>query len=165
MTNGDFEVLGFFPADHAVAVDGKVYVNGGFWNMLRFPSFPHVAPAFSLVAVLKVPYRAYHQDHKMTLLLEDADGKPLGLRVDGEFRVGTEPHMRVGDPTVMPLAVQVNNLTIETPGDVVMKLEVDGTELARYGVRVVQVVGAALSPGGGPPTASENRPEKPPETS
>ena len=27
-------------ADSAQAVDGKLYILGGAWNMLRFPSFP-----------------------------------------------------------------------------------------------------------------------------
>jgi hypothetical protein len=152
MTETDFQVLGFFPADHAAAVEAKVYVNGGYWNMLRFPAFPHVMPSFSLVAVLKVPYRAYHQDHRIRILLEDADGKPLNLDIEGSFRVGTEPHMRMGDPTVLPVAINVNNLAFEQPGDFVFKLAVDGTDMARYEVRVVQFVGgmvAAEAVGGG----------------
>jgi hypothetical protein len=151
MTSLEFKVLGFFPADHAAAVDGKVYVNGGFWNMLRFQSFPHVMPTFSLVAVLEVPYRAYHEDHKVTLSMEDTDRHPQGLQVEGVFRVGTEPHMRVGDPTVLPFAINVNNVTFERPGDFVFKLEVDGTEMTRYGFRVVQVVGG-LPMGAAPPS-------------
>lgn len=147
----DFDVVGFFPADHAAALDGKVYANGAFWDMLRFPSFPHVLPAMSLVAVLRVPYHAYHQDHRVTLSLEDADGSLLGLKVEGGFRVGSEPHMRVGDPTLLPLSLNVNGLTFERPGDYSFKLEVDGTELDRYPFRAVQVVGAGVAP----PTPSQ----------
>lgn len=154
MTATDFRVLGFFPADHAAALEGKVYVNGGFWNLLRFPSFPAVMPSFSLVAVLEVPYRAYHQDHTFVLALEDADANPMNFRAEGTFRVGTEPHMRVGDPTVLPFTVNVNNLTFERPADLSFKLELDGTELHRYGFRVVQVIGsltpATPPPAGGP---------------
>jgi hypothetical protein len=153
----DFEVVGFFPADHAVAIDGKVYANGAFWDMLRFPSFPQVLPAMSLVAVLRVPYRAYHQDHKIELTLEDADRAPLGFKVEGGFRVGSEPHMRVGDPTVLPLAINVNGLSFERPGDYVFKLEVDGAELKRYPFRVIQVVGVVVSP---PPIATPEDPRE-----
>lgn len=149
----DFEVVGFFPADHAAAVEGKVYANGAFWDMLRFPSFPQILPSMSLVTVLRVPYRAYHQDHTVSLLLEDADRQPLGLKVEGGFRVGTEPHMRVGDPTLLPLAVNVNGLTFERPGDYAFKLEVDGAELLRYPFRVVQVVGQVVGPPGSPDAA------------
>lgn len=155
MTNQtDFQVVGFFPADHAAVVEGKVYANGAFWDMLRFPSFPQVLPSMSLVTVLRVPYRAYHQDHTITLLLEDTDRQPLGLKVEGGFRVGSEPHMRVGDPTLLPLAVNVNGLTFERPGDYAFKLEVDGSELERYAFRVVQVVGPVTGPAG-PPTSTE----------
>ena len=143
----DFEVVGFFPADHAAALDGKVYANGAFWDLLRFPSFPHVLPAMSLVAVLRVPYRAYHQDHKIALSLEDADGAATGFAVEGDFRVGSEPHLRVGDPTLMPLAVNVNGLSFDRPGDYSFKLEVDGAELKKYPFRVVQVVGGPIAPG------------------
>jgi hypothetical protein len=157
MTNTDFEVVGFFPADHAAAIDGKVYANGAFWDMLRFPSFPHVLPAMSLVAVLRVPYRAYHQDHKVDLTLEDADRSELGFKVQGGFRVGSEPHMRVGDPTILSLAINVNGLSFERPGDYAFKLEVDGAELNRYPFRAVQVVGT-LAPPPPPDEASEESP-------
>lgn len=153
MTTGmDFEVVGFFPADHAAAVDGKVYVNGGFWNMLRFPTFPHVMPAFSLVTVLNVPFRAYHQDHKIKMFLEDADGTALNLEVEGAFRVGAEPQMRMGDPTLLPVAVNVNNLTFERPGDYVFKVAIDGTDMARYEFRVVQFVGGIVHTEATPPS-------------
>ena len=35
-------VEAFFVADHADVVGGKVYVNGGFWSRLQFPSYPAV---------------------------------------------------------------------------------------------------------------------------
>jgi hypothetical protein len=127
----DFEVMGFFPADHAVASEGKVYVNGGFWDTLRFPTYPHTI-AFSLVAVVRVPYRAYHQDHNFELTLEDADGATMPLRIGGSFRVGSEPHMRVGDPTTMPIAANVAQFTFEKPGDFAFVLSIDGTPLARF---------------------------------
>jgi hypothetical protein len=156
-TPADFRVLGFFPADHAEAVNGKVYVNGGFWNMLRFASFPAVT-TFSLVAVIEVPFRAYHQNHSFSLGLEDADKNALPLQIEGEFRVGSEPHMRTGDPTVMPFAVTVNSFVFEKPGDYSFVVGVDGHGLDRFPVRVVQVAGAGPVTLG-PPSGNENRPE------
>lgn len=144
----DFEVMGFFPADHAVASEGKVYVNGGFWDTLRFPTYPHTI-AFSLVAVVRVPYRAYHQDHNFELTLEDADGATMPLRIGGSFRVGSEPHMRVGDPTTMPIAANVAQFTFEKPGDFAFVLSIDGTPLARYAIRAVQFAVPGLPGGSG----------------
>ncbi len=65
-----FRVLAFCPADHAEVVNGKLYVHGGFWGRLNFSMFPQVLPAVSLVAVLEVPFSAYHAEHKLALGLE-----------------------------------------------------------------------------------------------
>jgi hypothetical protein len=138
MTMTDFRVLAFFAADHAQAVAGKVYVNGGYWNRLRFPTYPAIVPSLSLVAVLEVPYRAYHQDHNFRLGMEDADGNVLPLEATGSFRIGAEPDLRVGDPTLMPIAIPITGLKIDKPGDYAFTLSIDGAELERYQVRAVQ---------------------------
>jgi hypothetical protein len=137
MTVTDFRVLAFFAADHAQAVGGKVYVNGGFWNRLRFPTYPAIVPSLSLVAVLEVPYRAYHQDHSFRLGMEDTDRNVLPLEATGSFRVGAEPGLRVGDPTLMPIAIPITGLRIDKPGDYAFTLSIDGAELERYRVRAV----------------------------
>lgn len=142
----DIEAAAFFAADHAVVENGKIYVNGGFWSMFRFASYPAVHPTLSLVAIIHVPWRAYQQDHGLSIGLQDADGKDLPLNIAGEFRVGAGVDMRVGDPTLMPLAVSINNLTIEKPGDYAFTLSVDGTEISRYLVRAIQVALPSLQP-------------------
>ena len=134
-----FRVLAFCPADHAEVVNGKLYVHGGFWGRLNFPLFPQVLPAVALVAVLEVPFSAYHAEHKLALGLEDADGNALPLQVEATFRVGADAQMQYGDPTVMPLAVPVYNLAIPTPGDYSFTLSVNGELLQRYAIRAQQV--------------------------
>jgi hypothetical protein len=150
MTNTDIEVVAFFPADHAVVEGGKVYSNGAFWDRLRFPTYPQVF-SLSLVAVLKIPFRAYHQDHRFEIGMEDADGKELPLRVQGDFRVGSSADMRYGDPTVMPIAVNVNNVQVAKPADYSFVLRVDGAELGRYQIRAVQLALPIQVPPGTPP--------------
>lgn len=142
----DIRALAFFAADHAVAVEGKLYVNGGFWDRLNIPAFPHAVPAVSIAAVLRIPYRAYHQDHTMSVGLEDADGNPLPLRIDGQFRVGAEPYMKHGDPTTMPLAFNVNGILIERAGDYAFTLSVDQTEIERFTFRAAQVAAPIIPP-------------------
>jgi Family of unknown function (DUF6941) len=138
----DFEVIAFFPADHASVVEGKLYVNGGIWDRLNFPAYPQAIPLVSLVAVVRVPYRAYHQDHTFGMRLENAENEPLSFRVEGGFRFGTEPHMRVGDPSLLSMAVPVAGVVLEGPGDYSFVFSIDGTDLVRYPLRAVQVVGA-----------------------
>ncbi len=134
-----FRVLAFFPADHAEVVNGKLYMHGGFWGRLNFPLFPQMLPQMALVAVLEVPFSAYHAEHRLSLGITDADGNPLPLQVDATFRVGADADMHYGDPTVMPLAVPVANLVIPAPGDYSFTLTVNDELLERYSIRAQQV--------------------------
>lgn len=127
----------FFLADHAAAENGKLYVNGGFWNQVASPGYP-AARSFSVAAVLHIPWRQHHLDHSFVMSFEDADGQVLPARFEGQFRVGTSPHMRMGDFTVIPLAAFVTNFVLERPGDYAARLEVDSAEIARWRFRAVE---------------------------
>src|SRR3712207_4964316 len=96
----DFQALALFTADHAVVANGKVYVNGGFWDIVRQPSYP-TDVAISLVAVIKVPSRAYLENHRFLIEMVDADEVRLPLRIEGDIRVGPAPHMNPGEPTIV----------------------------------------------------------------
>jgi len=134
-----FRVLAFFPADHAEVVNGKLYLHGGFWGRLNFPLFPQMLPQMALIAVLEVPFSAYHAEHKLSLGLEDADGNALPMQVEATFRVGADADMQYGDPTIMPVAVPVANLVIPAPGDYSFTVTVNGDLLERYSIRAKQV--------------------------
>lgn len=149
----DLYAEAFFTADHAVVQGGKLYVNGGFWTRLSFPSFPQVFN-FSICVVLHIPWRAHHQSHSFAISFEDADGQTTTNQLEGQFQTGTSPDMRPGDFTEVPMAVQINNFVFQRPGDYAAVLQVDRTEIKRWRVRAIQVVGVQLtSPpqaGGGP---------------
>lgn len=133
-----FSALGFFPADHAAAESGKVYASGAYWNTLRFPGFPAALPAMALVAVLQQPFHAAHADHEFLITLEDADGRRQGLEVAGQFRAAPGIDSKYGEPNVVPISVPIFGLPFETPGDFAFVLHVDGVELARYPIHVLQ---------------------------
>ena len=135
----EIQACAFFLSDHAVVENGKLYVNGGFWNQVYSAAYP-VARAFGVAAVLLIPWRQHHQGHAFAVTFEDADGRPLSARFDGQFRVGTSPSMRVGDFTVMPLAAFVTNFVLDRPGDYSAVLTVDERELARWRFRAVEAV-------------------------
>lgn len=142
MTSGSlakFEVVAFFASDHAEALNGKVYINGGFWNRLTYAQYPAVVPAMSVVAVIQVPFHEYQKDHQVRIGMVDEDGQPTPLKVDGTFRVGASAEMRPGDPTLMPIAIGISGLRIEQAGDYSFTLSIDGEELDRYPIRAVQV--------------------------
>lgn len=132
----DFQVLAFFMADHAVVESGKLYVNGGFGLGVGVHALPATVPV-SVAAALRVPARAYLQDHTLSIRLLDADGGTLPLVIDANFRVSSNPSMRPGDPTTLPIALTIP-LAVERAGDYSFVLSVDGTELDRYPFRVIQ---------------------------
>jgi hypothetical protein len=132
LTLRDFAVQAFFPADHAVVESGKLYVNGGGWNQLTFPTYPQVVPLSALVALLEVPFGKLNSEHALRIGMEDRDGNAQPLRVEGKFRLGAGATQEFGDPTVMPMAFLVPNLLIPKAGSYSFVLLVDGSELARF---------------------------------
>lgn len=134
-----FGALGFFPADHAVAESGKVYVNGGYWTLLRFQEFPAVFPTCGIVAVLRVPFHKSQVDHNLVIRLEGSQGEPHPMRVDGTFRTAPGLEAQFGEPGTLPIAVSVHGLTFERPGGYRFILEVDDEFIADYSFRVIQV--------------------------
>jgi hypothetical protein len=133
-----FTALGFFPADHAAAESGKVYASGAYWGTLHFPSFPAVLPSMALVAVVQQPFSAAHADHEFAITLENADGQPQALDIRGSFRAAPGLESKYGEPNVIPITVPIFGLPFEAAGDFSFVLKVDGTELARYPIRVLQ---------------------------
>ena len=134
-----FEAVGFFPADHAASESGKVYTNGAYWNVLRFPVFPAVLPFCALVAVLRLPFHASHANHSFEIDMEDADGKPQKMKVGGQFRAAPGIDTKFGESGLIPISVPVNGLGFERPGDYAFVLRVDSEVLTRYPFHVVQV--------------------------
>jgi hypothetical protein len=139
-----FKSLGLFTADHASVEGGKVYANGAYWSLLRFPVFPATLPAGALVAVIRVPFHQAQSDHELRLELTDADGAKL-VEVQGQFRTAPGIEAKYGEPGVLPFVVPIVGLKFEHPGDYTISLDVDGTNLDRYTFHVVQVVGLTMA--------------------
>jgi uncharacterized protein YcnI len=131
----DFQAAAFFLADHATVENGKVFVNGGFWDRLQVPSFP-AAVNFSIVAVVVVPWHAHNQKHTFSVTFEDADKNRLAGQFDGEFQIGTDPSHRQGDASIVPLAMSVTGFAIERPDEYAAVLSIDGHEIDRWPVLV-----------------------------
>jgi hypothetical protein len=144
----DIHAEAFFTADHAAVESGKLYVNGGAWNQIGHPSFPAVQ-AFTVAAVLHIPWRAHGQNHGFGIWFEDSDGQNLGGRIEGRFEASLTPSALPGDYSVAPLAVNINGFVFQQPGDYAAVLSVDGTEISRWRFRAVQtfdVPGAPTPP-------------------
>lgn len=149
--------LAFFLADFAVVESGKAYVSGGFWDRIAVPEFPSSA-FFAVVAVIHVPWTAYHQLHNFSISVEDAGGTELAPGFDGQFQVSSAPHLKVGDPTIMPVTGSIPGMTFEAPGDFSFILRINGKEIDRWPLRVLQVDAAENDQQSSVPTESPAEP-------
>jgi len=133
------EALAFFSADHiAKEGSGKLYVNGGFFNMLRFQVYPALLPTLGIGASLHVPWHAYHQDHHFVITMVDEDRQPLPFRIEGTFRVGADALLGHGDPSVVNIGGTVTNVMFQRPGRYRLVLTVDNEPLDDWGLHLLQ---------------------------
>jgi hypothetical protein len=145
----DLYAAAFFLADHASVENGKIYMNGGFWNQMQFAAFPASA-TFSIVGVINVPWRAHNQLHKFEVVFTDADGHPFDGAFSGEFQITPAQGAPVGEPFLMPIAANANGFVFQAPGHYSAQLLVDGDEIGRWGFRVNATPGQdGGAPGGG----------------
>lgn len=134
-------------ADSAVAADGKLYVQGGGWNLIGSPALPVVVPRIAIALVIGVPYVATNRPHTLEVKFEGADGPiPLSrataaggeemLGVSSQFNVGRPPTIQPGDRQVIPMAMNFNAMTFESPGTYSFTFTIDGEEINRLTFRV-----------------------------
>jgi len=143
-------VLAFFVADHAVmAPDAKMYVNGGFFALLRFPAFPATLPTLGVGAVLEMPFQDTMRDRTIRIGLRGPQREELPVRVEARFRTAPSLEAQYGEPGIVPFAVTVSNVEFPVPGVYNLVLWLDGTEMRTYRLRAIQVPMVA-SAGAGP---------------
>lgn len=64
-------------ADAVQAVQGKLFILGGGWDTLWVPRFPARHPSLAIGIRLRVPVSWAAETLKLSVELQDADGKPL----------------------------------------------------------------------------------------
>ncbi len=143
-----------FLADSVVGAEGKLYVQGGGWNVVNVPQFPYRLARCGIALIVRIPYTATNQTHKFELFLRNEDGGELPLgdappgvdapegkihRLGGEFNVGRPPTIEPGDEQLVALAINIDGLMFENPGRYEFVVELDGTEAKHMAFRIVQV--------------------------
>lgn len=140
------EVLSFFAADHAaLAPDAKVYINGGFIYLLRFPTFPSILPTLGITACVRLPFQDTLKNHHLAIGLRGPGGQELPLRVEAQFRAAPGPEAQYGEAGLVPFAVTVTNIEIPGPGTFTLTFSIDHKELATYKLRALQTPMAPAS--------------------
>lgn len=132
-------VIAFFAADHVAATpDAKLYINGGFFGLLRFPAFPATLSTLGVGAVLELPFHDTMRDHTIRIGLRGPDEQELPVRVEARFRAAPSLEAQFGEPGLIPFGVTLTNVQIPTAGTYNLVLWLDNVERKTYRVRAVQ---------------------------
>jgi len=132
-------VLAFFAADHVAASDSKLYVNGGFFTLLRFPVFPATLPTLGVGVALKIPFQDTMRDHLLRIGLRGPDHQDLPVNIEARFHTSPTPEAEFGEETVLPFGVTISNIDIPAPGAYQLVLWLDGKQVGTYRMRAAQV--------------------------
>ena len=131
--------------DHAEAVNGKLYINGGGWNVL----FLRGAPVNIFLAILvEVDWNETNIRHQLQAELQTSDGDLVEIMgqpvlIPAQLELGRPPGVKPGSSLLAPLAIGVNGLILEK-GGYVWLLKSGENELAR---RPFQVTDPPAFPG------------------
>lgn len=129
----------FLLADHAEAVNGKLYVIGGGFNRIGAGQFPAVHPHLSVGAVIHVPWEATNEPHVLELRLIDADGAPIIPEpIRASFEAGRPPGLRTGDEQLAVMVFNLNGLQFAEAGTYEFHLLVDDADMGRLTFAVVE---------------------------
>jgi hypothetical protein len=108
----------FWPclADHAQALNGKLYVMGGGWNLIG----PGPAP-FALAGVLELDWDEANRPYRLEIDLVTEDGRPvqipgptgeLPVHIGMDVEAGRPAGVRAGTPLNVPIAINIGALPI-----------------------------------------------------
>jgi len=137
--------LGFLLlADHGEALNGKIYVMGGGWNMLRLPQLPQEW-GFGIALGIDVPWDETNRRHAMTLHVEDPDCEALGGEFSMEFETGRPPGAVQGQDQRISLAL-LTRTTFAAAGPHAVVVRVGDKEIGRARFYVTQIPAAMLPP-------------------
>lgn len=124
-------------ADSAQAVDGKLYILGGAWNMLRFPDFP-AQLLVGIAVAIDVDWNETNHRHHLDVHFEDADGNELQPKIGADFEAGRPPGAVAGADLRIVFAVN-GPLVIPAPGSYAAVASIGGEELARARFQAIKV--------------------------
>jgi hypothetical protein len=142
-----------FLADSVATADGKLFVQGGGWNRLTASLFPAVHDRIAIG--LLVRFDGGDGTHRFELRMLGPAGQELKLG-DSEqgpiHRIGGEIRAVSDDDQLVPIAINLNGLTLSTPGDYRFVISVDGGDVKSLPFKVQSLASqsqAQATPGTG----------------
>jgi hypothetical protein len=115
--------------DHSESVNGKLYMVGGGWNVLRLPELPHEW-GFHIALGLDVAWSETNQPHNLNVVIHDPDGNELGEGLSAEFETGRPPGMPAGQDQRLVMSIGTA-VTFSTPGPHAAVVHVNEEEIGR----------------------------------
>jgi len=116
-------------ADHSESVNGKLYMVGGGWNVLRLPELPHEW-GFHIALGLDVGWDETNTHHDLLVNVHDPDGNELGEGLTANFETGRPPGMPQGQEQRLVMSIAAT-ATFTAAGPHAAVVEVNGEELGR----------------------------------
>jgi len=118
-----------FLADSVAAVQGKLYVIGAGWNRITAALFPARHDRVGIGLLFRIPAGAPRGARRFELrvvgpgeedlVLGSGPEGPVG-KIAGEFTAGAD------EEQIVPLALNLNGLTLPRPGDYRIEIALDG---------------------------------------
>jgi uncharacterized protein DUF6941 len=139
--------------DHSEAVNGKLYMTGGGWNVLRFPQLPQDW-SFQIALGIDVGWNETNMPHELRVNVQDPDGAATNEGLTGQFETGRPPGMPAGQDQRLVMSIGAR-ASFSTAGPHAAVVEVDGEEVGRTRFYVAEgpPPGQAAQPGQQPDTA------------
>ncbi len=122
--------LGFILlSDYSEAVNGKLYLTGGGWNVLSLPELPHEW-SFHIGLGIDVAWHETNDPHELIVTVQDPDGIELGEGLTANFETGRPPGIPQGQEQRLVMSIAAT-AAFTTPGPHAAVVQVNGEELGR----------------------------------
>ncbi len=125
-------------ADAAQLSDGKLNMLGAGWNAIYSPNPPPIVHRhLALAGTILIDWNEANEEIPFEVLLENEDGLPvLSEPIRGSVIAGRPPHAPVGQPFMLPLVIDFENLEFERAGVYCFRFMSNGEEKKRVSFQV-----------------------------
>lgn len=124
-------------ADAAQVQGGKLYVMGGGYETIKARAIPVIHRNINVVVIVEVGAEERNQDLDIVIDLIDEDGRPVGVNAKGRLRVGDQPALPPGAPSLVPLVSPFYNIRFPEAKGYTFVIRHGDVELGRLRLRVV----------------------------
>lgn len=124
-------------ADYAEAMNGKIYIHGGGWDQILVTSGFPFTRQISIALGIDVPWEDPPSEHPFRVhIREDRSNAGELMNAEGALRAGGRVNLAPGAIQTLHVAL-TGNVGFEHAGRYIVRVEVDGAEIAQRGFSVV----------------------------